>query len=104
MIFKQNNFEIQTNLEGKSYNQLLNGKWKLGFISDNQGLEDENNDYYYHTVKININNKDVAYRSFKNKVNVKLIDGSIVNQHIIHWVKSKGYFCITTDPFWDQFE
>ena len=104
MIFKQNNLEIQTNLGGKSYNQLLNGKWKLGFISDNQGLDDENNDNYYHTVTIKLNNKDENYRCFKNKVNVRLIDGSTVNQHIIHWVKSKGYFCITTDPFWDQFE
>ena len=104
MIFKQNNFEIQTNLGGQPYDQLLNGKWKLGFISDNQGLDDESNDDYYHTVKIKIHNKDENYRAFKNKVNVRLIDGSIVNQHIIHWVKSDGYFCITTDSFWDQFD
>jgi hypothetical protein len=109
MIFKQNNFEIQTNLGGKSYNQLLNGKWKLGFISDNQGLDDENNDNYYHTVQVKDQGQgqgqdEKNHRSFNNKVQVKLIDGSIVNQHIIHWVKSDGYFCVTTNSFWDQFD
>ena len=103
MLFKQGGIEIETNLAGKSYQQLMSGEWKLGFISENQGLDDTNNDQYYETVKSNHYGEDETHRSFKNKVNIKLMDGSIVNQHIIHWVKSKGYFCITTDSFWDQF-
>ena len=39
----------------------------------------------------------------KNKVTVKLIDNTIVTKHIIHWVRSKDYFCITESNFWDRF-
>ena len=105
MIFKQNNFEIHTNLAGKSYEKLMCGEWKLGFISDNQGLDNKENDQFYQTVQVkDIGQDEKNHRCFKNKVMVRLIDGSTVNQHIIHWVKSKGYFCITTDSFWDQFD
>ena len=99
MLFKQRVIEIQTNLAGKSYEKLMSGEWKLGFISDNQGLKNKENDQYYQTVQVKDSGQDENHRSFKNKVQVKLIDGSIVNQHIIHWVKSDGYFCVTTNSF-----
>ena len=104
MLFKQRGIELQTNLADKSYEKLISGEWKLGFISDNQGLNNKENDKYYQTVQVKDLGQDKNHRSFKNKVQVKLIDGSIVNQHIIHWVKSYGYFCVTTNSFWDQFD
>ena len=105
MIFKQRGIEINTNLAGNSYEQLMSGCWQIGYISDNLGLDDKNNNNFYKTETKNnkIFNEDNEHRCFKNKVHVKLLDGSTVNKHIIHWVKSNNYFCITNDLFWDQF-
>jgi hypothetical protein len=100
MIYSFNETNINTNLTGRSYQNLKNGIWKIGYISDNHGLENENDDKFYQTKKFK--NKD--YRTFKNKVQVKLLDGTIVNKHIIHWVDSDNYFCVTNNNFWDQFD
>ena len=102
MIFTYNGKDINTNLAGDLYQKLLNGEWKLGLISDNYGLDDESSRYYKDCTK-KIGSEEVKCKIFKNKVKLKLIDDTIVNKHIIHWVPSKNYFCITEDSFWDQF-
>lgn len=102
MIFKQRNKEVNTNLGGHSFENLLSGNWQIGFFSDNIGLKDKENDKYYKTVTIKDNSQNKKHRCLKNKVPVKLLDGSTVKKHIIHWVESENYFCITNDIFWDK--
>ena len=106
MIYKHDNYVIETNLAEKSYEQLINGTWKIGLISDNDLIENDDSNYYEdYTVNLQNNkNNETKCRVLKNKVNVKLIDGSKINAHIIHWNPSNGYFCITLDSFWDQFD
>ena len=101
MIYKHNNYEIVTNLAEESYEQLINGTWKIGLISQNDLIENINSNYY-EDYTCNLTN--AKCRILKNKVNVKLIDGSRINAHIIHWNPSNGYFCITLDSFWDNFD
>ena len=88
---------IEINIGGNNYEDLLNGIWELGFIDENVGLDNKENDTFYKTEK-GLNDED--NRCFKNKVTVKLCDGSIKTGHIIHWVKSENYFCITNSEFW----
>ena len=105
MIYKTQQGEVETNLRDHSYNELNTGVWELGFIRDNPGLSDTTNNSYYYDSKDDAHKGDAkTHRSFKNKVKVQLSDGKTVEKHIIHWVKSKGYFCITNDKFWDQFD
>ena len=103
MLFKTQEREINTNLAGDSYQKLINGDWKIGFIKDNPGIDDKSSSFYKDS-QSKIHGEDKTYRSFKNKVNVVLVDNSTITAHIIHWVKSDGYFCITVDNFWDQFD
>ena len=100
MRFITNGIEINTNLAEKSFEQLQNGTYKIGVFSDNPGINNEDNDNFYTTEKY----KNKTFRTFRNKVKVKLLDGSIINAHIIHWHPSRKYFCITTSLFWDQFD
>ena len=102
MIFNFEGKDINTNLAGDSYQKLIDGEWKLGLISDNHGLDDKYS-YYYQDYTTKVGEEDNKGRIFKNKVQLKLIDNSIVTKHIIHWVPSEDYFCISEDSFWDQF-
>lgn len=102
MIFNFEGKDINTNLAGDSYQKLINGEWKLGLISDNHGLDDKSS-HYYKDYSTKVGEEDNKGRIFKNKVQLKLIDNSIVTKHIIHWVPLGDYFCITEDSFWDQF-
>ena len=52
----------------------------------------------------NKKNQTSDHRCFKNKVLIKLLNGSEKTAHIIHWCVNDDYFCITNDSFWDQFE
>ena len=103
MLYTTNKGKINTNLGGESYQKLINGTWKLGFVSDNPGIDDKDSSYYQN-FNHKVGNEETNGRSFKNKVNVLLADNSTITAHIIHWVKSDGYFCITVDNFWDQFD
>ena len=96
---------INTNLAGDCYKCLEEGVWEIGLISDNPGLNDSQSDYY-KTVQRNIKveNQTSDHRCFKNKVLIKLLNGSKKTAHIIHWCVNDDYFCITNDSFWDQFE
>lgn len=99
---------INTNLAGDCYKCLEEGVWEIGLISDNPGLDNIQSDYY-KTVERDADLKGsqenkVDRRCFKNKVLIKLLDGSEKTSHIIHWCVNGGYFCISNDPFWDQFE
>ena len=100
MRFTTNGIEIHTNLAEKSFEKLQNGTFKIGIFSNNPGINNEDNDNFYTTKTY----KKQQIRVFRNKVNVKLLDGNTVNAHIIHWHPSRKYFCITTSPFWDQFD
>lgn len=102
MIYKCPKGDVNTNLRDHSYDLLNSGIWELGFINDNPGIIDSNNDNFYCNKEKKKENE--SYRSFKNKVSVLLCDGKKVNKHIIHWVESEGWFCITNEIFWDQFE
>ncbi|VVU95267.1 hypothetical protein CPAV1605_992 [seawater metagenome] len=99
MIYNFKDQNIPTNLAGDCINKLNSSFWQLGFISDNPGIDDINNDSYYVTKS----KGSTDHKIFKNKVKVKLINGRVVEKHIIHWVKTDGYFCISNDEFWDQF-
>jgi hypothetical protein len=90
---------IQINIGGYNYEDLLNGVWELGFINENPGLDNIENDTFYRKKK---DSNDV--RCFKNKVTVKLCDGSVKTSHMIYWNKSNGYFCITHTEFWDSLD
>ena len=103
MFFSDKNFKIETNLADSSFENLANGTWKICLIKDNPGIIDEENDKYYKLETIKIGETDENIRCFKNKVNVKLYDNSETYAHIIHWVESKGWFCVTYSKFWDQF-
>ena len=89
---------VEINIAEQTLDKLLNKTWELGFINQNPGLQDENNNLYYKTTTYN----DKEHRDFKNKVKVKLCDGNVKTAHIIHWCKSKNLFCITHNTFWDQ--
>lgn len=95
---------IQTNIAYPDFKKLETGVWEIGLISDNPGLNDSSSDYY-KTVQKNLIGDDQTseHRCFKNKVLIKLLDGSEKNAHIIHWCRNGGYFCITNESFWDQF-
>jgi len=109
MQFIRGDFSIKTNLNENNYANILdNNIWKIGTISDNPGIDEETDDNYYTTVE----NKDVqdnaskTRRAFKNKVSVKLYDGTEETGHLIHWVnnRSNGWFAITKEPWWDNFD
>ena len=95
---------INTNIGYPDLKKLEEGIWEIGLISDNPGLNDSSSDYY-KTVQKNVIGDDQTseHRCFKNKVLIKLLDGSEKNAHIIHWCRNGGYFCITNESFWDQF-
>ena len=94
---------INTNIGGKDFQKLVEGIWEIGLISENPGLDDISSDFY-KTITIEKTGNDKSdHKCFKNKVSIKLMDGSQKNAHIIHWHKNNGYFCITNDSFWDQF-
>lgn len=90
---------IDTNLDGDLYENLISGIWKIGLIKDNDGIIDETSRFYKD--KGSGNN---SYRSFRNKVGVRLLDSSFADAHIIHWCPVDGYFCVTFDTFWDKFD
>ena len=100
MIFKYNTRKINTNLAGDSFHKLNSGRWKLGFFSENAGLNNKDNNAFYQDYTID----NETHRGLKNKVSVRLINGEIVNKHIILWNRSQDYFCITEDKFWDRFD
>jgi len=100
MIFNYNSEEISTNLTGHSFEELQNGNWKLGLISDNVGLDNEYSDFY-KDYKCEMSYE--VRRVLKNKVTIKLIDNTIVTKHIIHWDLIDNYFCISESNFWDRF-
>ena len=107
MQFTRGAFSIKTNLDENNRSKLENNIWRIGTISDNPGIDDENNEDYYITVQNKMTGDDntINHRVFKNKVSVKLYDGSVETGHIIHWVKhgSGGWFAITNDKWWDNF-
>lgn len=94
---------IETNLAGDCFYKLESGIWKLGLIEQNDGITDKNSTFYKKESSDN-SEKNTEVTKFKNKVFVKLIDGERIYAHIIHWHPTDGYFCITTDEFWDQFD
>ena len=96
---------IRTNICYPDFQKLETGVWEIGLISDNPGLNDSNSDYYKTVKREKIGeNQTSDHRCFKNKVLIKLLDGSQKNAHIIHWCCNGGYFCITNDVFWDNLE
>ena len=104
MLFKYNGCEINTNLAGECFNSLINGNWKIGFISENPNLLDTNSDYYEKsTSNSNTQEKNDSVK-LKNKIKLKLIDDSTIYGHVIHIVPSENFFCVDTNSFWDQFE
>ena len=80
MKYNYNGREVDTNLGGYSFEKLKSGKWKLGFISDNNGLDDESSDYYMD-FSMNSGKETLSGRTFKNKLTLKLIDNTI-HQHL----------------------
>ena len=96
---------ININLAGDCYKCLEEGVWEIGLISDNPGLDNIQSDYYKTVNTQNTQNtQNSDHRCFKNKVLIKLLDGSEKTGHIIHWCVNAGYFCISNDCFWDQFQ
>lgn len=81
--------------------KVNNQQWKIFKIDQNPELLDESNDNYFFT-ETDENSND-EHKCFKNKVMVETVDGRKYNAHIIHWVKSGGWGCITFSEFWDQF-
>jgi len=70
--YKDTNNETKTieiNIDGYNYENLLNSVWELGFINENPGLDNKENDTFYKTEK-GPNDEDI--RCFSNKVTVKL--------------------------------
>lgn len=102
MEFVDKTFRLKTNLGASSFASLQKGIWKIGRIKDNPGIEDESNDTFYETVKRPLD--DTEHRCFKNKVSVVLYDDTTTTAHIIHWHRTGGWFCVTFNSFWDQFE
>ena len=108
MQFTRGSFTLKTNLDENNYRSKLdNNIWKIATIKDNPGIDNENNENYYTTVQTKIKTSDTqeSHRVFKNKVTVKIYDGSLETGHIIHWVSNggKGWFAITNDNWWDNF-
>ena len=95
---------INTNLAQDSFRCLKDGEWEIGLFSDNPNLEDESSDYFKDCEKDIIKDQNENIRCLKNKVRVLLMDGNYKKAHIIHLHPSEGYFCITNNRFWDQFE
>jgi len=102
MLYQYNNQSYNINLAGNTFNKLQSGVWKLGLVDDNYEITNEDSDHYKLETFDRLVEK-VEKKVFKNKVFVKLINGERTHAHIIHWCPTDGYFCITTDAFWDQF-
>jgi hypothetical protein len=82
-------------------NKINNNEWKFFKINENPNLLDESNtDYFFSEKNEDTNNE---HKCFKNKVMIKTVDGMQYNAHIIHWVRSGGWGCISFDEFWNQF-
>jgi hypothetical protein len=98
-----NNQTLNINLAdyGSSFKKYLDGSYKLGLISDNPEIIDENSIHYE---EVNIENDNTKKKCFKNKIRVKLLDNNYLTAHLIHWVPSDGYFFVTQDKFWDKFD
>tara|TARA_B100000674_G_C37858246_1_gene923462 strand:- start:442 stop:807 length:366 start_codon:yes stop_codon:yes gene_type:complete len=103
MIYK----EINTNLAGHSFECLEKGIWEIGLFKDNSSLKDKDSDFFetvtFDVGKGNNETNETTRKCLKNKVTVRLMDGSTKYAHIIHWNPSNGYFCIDNSKFWDQF-
>ncbi len=95
--------DTKVNLGKDSLNKLVKGDWELGFINDNPGLENENNNKFYHDENDELK-KDEIHRCFNNKVTVNLCNGETKLGHLIHWAPEIGFFCISLDKWWDQFD
>ena len=101
-----NGTTVNVNLTGTDYAKLKSGEWKIGWIADNAGINDESNDTFYETRKKEGYDGETAIRCFKNKVPLKTEDGKTCLAHIIHWVPGKtegsapGFFCATSSS-WD---
>ena len=94
-----NGTTVNTNLSGIDYAKLESGEWKLGWVADNVGLDDETNDTFYETRKDGMGENTI--RCFKDKLQLKMEDGTTFLAHIIHWVPGEvggtpGFFCATT--------
>lgn len=99
MIYQFNNKKYNINLGGQDLKKLEDGIWKMGLIVDNDGITDPESEYY-ESVE---GKTELEHKCLKNKSKVKLLDGCIENLHIIHWVPTDGYFFVTIDEFWDNF-
>lgn len=104
-VILSNGKHLSINLNDAALNPIESGLWKLCLISQNKGINNKNNDSFYHTVK----DEDEDIGSFKNKVNVICENGERQYAHIIHWVPSgwkggQGFFYVSLDNFWDQFD
>ena len=106
LIKLPNNQKLNINLAeyGDSFKKYLNGWWKLGLISDNPELIDENSIHYEDKKYEDKFHENINCRGFKNKITIKLVDNSYITAHLIHWVPSDGYFFVTQDSFWDKFD
>ena len=93
MKFVKGGIEFEVNMGEKLIDNLEEDIWKIGFIADNPGILEKDNNTFYETVN--------KYRCFKNKVPVVLYDKSAVTAHLIFLNRSKGWFCVTFDTFWD---
>ena len=105
-LFKMMYKNVETNIAGDDFIKLQEGKWEIGILEDNPGLDDINNNNFYKDNRDD-NKKSNKKRILKNKVNVKLIDGKTKYAHIIHWNLNgpdAKFFCIDNNIFWNKFE
>jgi len=84
--------DIRQNFEGGCFEQLLSGEWKIGLIKDNPGIENRQNNVFYEDGGILYKNE--RFRVFKDRVYVRLGDGSYVEGNIIYWNLWGGWFCV----------
>ena len=80
---KSNIKEVDVNISENCLEKYIDGVWNFGLINDNKNIFND--------------------KKLKNKENVILSDGTRKYGHIIHLVRSKGYFFITNNNFWNKF-
>jgi len=66
-----------------------NPNFKFCWISDNPGIDNENDPKFYHE----LTSGDEKRQKFNKTITVKCADGSTMTGKITHWVHGKSYNC-----------
>ena len=91
----QNNYNV--NLE----NDLIKAMQKAGarfcFMSDNEGIDDENNETFYKTEENDDEDTNDPHRVLREGITVVTENGDEITGYVVHWVRNYNNQTMATD-------